>query len=404
MARQPTTAEPILDGRALLYTRPDSKVFQVRFKVRSPTASRWVWVHKSTGEREKHKAITAAFEIYISTMGLVSQGVQITSKTFESVAKAVADELKQSTKAQDNTYANYLVNRWIPFFKGRYINNIQSKDYEQFFIELEEKLGQKIKNITRRQHYVAINRVFDKAVEQKIITRGEIPEQPMAKDSDSKSDSRPAFTQDEQKKIILGLDDWIEKGATKREREKRFVLRHLVELLFLTGIRPGTESSSIKFGAIKTHNQGGRKSVVIRVDGKTGERYPVAAIDVLTNINAVKKTIKDVKDDTAFCSLPSGKPYKDPQEDFKAYLIQSGMLLDPMSGEERTLYSCRHSYITNQLLSGTSIYTIANQCGNSVKMIEDYYSKVKPLMSAGAITGATVIDMTPPLHFLVDDE
>lgn len=397
MARQPTTAEPILDGRALLYTRPDSEVFQVRFKIGSK------WIHRSTGYKDRYKAIDAAFDLYATYKGLGDRGIQPTSKTFESIAKVVAAELKQSTKGQEVTYSNYLTNRWIPFFKGRYINNITSNDFEVFFTELETKLGQKIKNITRRQHYVAINRVFDKAVEQKLITRGEIPEQPMRKDGDSKSDSRPAFSAEEQKKIRLGLVDWIEKGKTKREKEKRFVLRHLVELLFLTGIRPGTESASIRFGSVKTHEQNGRKSVVIRVDGKTGERYPVGPLEVLSNINAVKQTIKDVKDDTAFCSLPSGKPYEDPQEEFKAFLIEKGLLVDPMSSEERTLYSCRHSYITNQLLKGISIYTIANQCGNSVKMIEDYYSKVKPLMSANAILGATKVDMSPPLYFLADD-
>lgn len=397
MARQPTTAEPILNGRALLYTRPDSEVFQVRFKIGRQ------WVHRSTGYKDRYKAIDAAFELYATYKGLGDKGIQITSKTFESVAKVVAAELKQSAKGQEITYSNYLTNRWIPFFKGRYINNITSKDFEVFFDELETKLGQKIKNITRRQHYVAINRVFDKAVEQKLITRGEIPEQPMKKDGGSKSDSRPAFSAEEQKKIRLGLVDWIDKGKTKRDKEKRFVLRHLVELLFLTGIRPGTESSSIKFSSNKIHEQNGRKTLVIRVYGKTGERSPVGPLDVLSNINAVKSTIKNIKDDTTFCSLPSGKPYEKPQEEFKEFLIEKGLLVDPISGEERTLYSCRHSYITNQLIKGTSIYTIANQCGNSVKMIEGYYSKVRPLMSADAILGATKVDMAPPLYFLADD-
>lgn len=394
MARQPTTAEPILHGRALLYTRPDSEVFQIRFKIGTK------WVHRTTGHKDKLRAIEAAFEIYATHKGLGERGIQVTSKTFESIAKVVAAKLKQSTKGQEVTYSNYLTNRWIPFFKGRYINNIETKDFEKFFDELETKLGQKIKNITRRQHYVAINRVFDKAVEQKLITRGEIPDQPMKKDGGSKSDSRPAFTEDEQRVILNQLDDWIEKGKTKRACEKRFVLRHLVEVLFLTGIRPGTESASITFGSIRTDiARNGRRAVVIRVDGKTGPRSPVAPIDVLINFDKVKKSIKDVADNTLFLSLPSGKPYEDPQEEFKEFLIAHGLLLDPMSGEERTLYSCRHTYITNQLLKGTSIYTIANQCGNSVKMIEEYYSKVKPLMSADAITGATNFDRSVGLPF-----
>lgn len=397
MPRQPTTAEPILDGRALLYTRPDSKVFQVRFKIGRQ------WVHRSTGHKDRLMAIHAAFDLYARYKGLSDRGVQVTSKTFESVAKVVAAELAKSSKGQDVTYSNYLTNRWIPFFKGKYINNITAKDFEVFFDELEIKLKQKIKNITRRQHYVAINRVFDRAVEQKLIIRGEIPDQPMANDAGSKSASRPAFTSDERRLICNKLIDWVAQGKTKRQREKRLLLRHLVEILFLTGIRPGTETESITFGAVQNHFQDGRRNIVIRVSGKTGERYPVAPVDVLRNFSAVRATIKDVKDTTRFLSLPSGKPYSDPQEDFKDFLIEHGLLIDSMSGEERSLYSCRHTYITQQLLKGVSIYTIANQCGNSVKMIEDYYSKVKPLMSAAAITGATNFDRSVPLPF-DDDE
>lgn len=396
MARQPTTAEPILDGRALLYTRPDSEVFQVRFKIERQ------WVHRSTGHKDKLKAIHAAFDLYAKYKGLADRGVQVTSKTFESIAQVVAAELKKSTKGQYVTYSNYLTNRWIPFFKGKYINNITANDFEIFFDELEIKLKQKIKNITRRQHYVAINRVFDRAVEQKLITRSEIPDQPMARNADSKSASRPAFTSEERRQIYIKLIDWVAKAKTKRQREKRFVLRHLVEILLQTGIRPGTEVESITFGAVQDHFQDGKRTIVIRVSGKTGERYPVAPIEVLSNLLAVKASIKNVKDDTPFLCLPSGKPYGDPQEDFKEFLIENGLLIDPMSGEERTLYSCRHTFITQQLLKGVAIYTVANQCGNSVKMIEDHYSKVKPLMSASAITGATSFDRSVPLQF--DDE
>ncbi len=396
MARQPTTAEPILDGRALLYTRPDSEVFQVRFKIERQ------WVHRSTGHKDRLKAIDAAFDLYAKYKVLADRGVQVTSKTFESVAQVVAAELKKSTKGQYVTYSNYLTNRWIPFFKGKYINNITAKDFELFFDALEIKLKQKIKNITRRQHYVAINRVFDRAVEMMLITRSEIPDQPMAKNAESKSESRPAFTQEERRQIFIKLIDWSAKGKTKREREKRFVLRHLVEVLFLTGIRPGTEAASITFGAIQDHFQGGKKQLTIRVSGKTGGRSPVAPISVSSNFSAVKATIKNVREDTPFLSLPSGKPYGDPQEDFKAFLIAHGLLIDPMTGDERTLYSCRHTYITEQLLNGNSIYTVAIQCGNSVEIIEKYYSKLKPLMSAVAITGATNFDRSIPLPF--DDE
>lgn len=383
MSRAPTTASYILDGQALLYTRPNSTVYQLRFKIGKK------WIHVTTGERDKNEAIKKSYEIYYSYKYKDSIGQPVTSKTFESIAKVVATELRTTGRSQDITYSNYINNRWIPFLKGKYINNITSEDYEAFFNDLEVKLDQKIKNITRRQHYVAINKVFDKAISLKHITASELPAQPMQKDNDSKSESRPAFTEQEVTAIINKLNEWIDKGHSKREKEKRFVLYHYVKLLFATGIRPGTESESITFGGCRVHiDQNGSRNLTIRVNGKTGSRDPVAPMSILSSINAVKATIKNANDNTLLLSVPTGKPFSEPQEVFKKFLIEHGLLIDKVSGEERSLYSCRHTYITLQLMRGTSIYTIANQCGNSVKMIEDYYSKIKPLMSATAITGA----------------
>lgn len=43
-----------------------------------------------------------------------------------------------------------------------------------------------------------------------------------------------------------------------------------------------------------------------------------------------------------------------------------------------SLYSCRHSYITDSVISGISLSTIAAQCGTSQKMIEERYSHMTP--------------------------
>ena len=61
----------------------------------------------------------------------------------------------------------------------------------------------------------------------------------------------------------------------------------------------------------------------------------------------------------------------------------------------RTLYSLRHTYITWQLLAGTSMDVIAKQCGTSVAMIEQHYSHVKPEMFADALSGVTFNNEKP---------
>jgi len=57
-------------------------------------------------------------------------------------------------------------------------------------------------------------------------------------------------------------------------------------------------------------------------------------------------------------------------------------LLKSTDGQNRTLYSLRHTYATQELLAGTDIHTLARQLGNSAQMIEQYYSKLTATLAA----------------------
>ena len=67
-------------------------------------------------------------------------------------------------------------------------------------------------------------------------------------------------------------------------------------------------------------------------------------------------------------------------------------LLTNSVDETKTLYSFRHSYATNELLSSTDIHTLAKQMGTSVKMIEVHYGHLQPSQQADVIAGKR---MTP---------
>ncbi|MFM8666569.1 MAG: integrase, partial [Betaproteobacteria bacterium] len=52
-------------------------------------------------------------------------------------------------------------------------------------------------------------------------------------------------------------------------------------------------------------------------------------------------------------------------------------------GQNRTLYSLRHTYATLELLRGAvDIHTLSRQMGNSAAMIERHYSKLTATMAA----------------------
>ena len=60
-------------------------------------------------------------------------------------------------------------------------------------------------------------------------------------------------------------------------------------------------------------------------------------------------------------------------------------LVKGQAGTDRTLYSLRHTYATNELLTGTDIHTLARQMGTSVVMLERHYSKLTATMAAAEL-------------------
>ena len=56
-------------------------------------------------------------------------------------------------------------------------------------------------------------------------------------------------------------------------------------------------------------------------------------------------------------------------------------------GRQRTLYSWRHFYATQDLQRGVSTHALSRQLGNSTEMIDRHYSKYSPLLNAEVHSG-----------------
>lgn len=69
---------------------------------------------------------------------------------------------------------------------------------------------------------------------------------------------------------------------------------------------------------------------------------------------------------------------------FKRLLTEMN-LVKGQADKDRTLYSLRHTYATNELLAGTDIHTLARQMGTSVLMLERHYSKLTATMAAAEL-------------------
>jgi integrase len=73
---------------------------------------------------------------------------------------------------------------------------------------------------------------------------------------------------------------------------------------------------------------------------------------------------------------------------FKRLLDNLGLLIDPRTGKERTLYSLRHMYATHVLTKRRmSIEELAEHMGTSVSMIQNHYNHIILRKAASRIAG-----------------
>ena len=135
------------------------------------------------------------------------------------------------------------------------------------------------------------------------------------------------------------------------------------------------------------------------VSGKTGRRDIICrsgTVDFLKRIHARSADIRHIPfeqllkqrlDLPVFC-LPDGTVPNNLHQTFRAFLTEAGLITCPRTGQNRTLYSLRHTYATFALLNdGMDIYALAVQMGTSIGMIERHYSHRTLRLKKDMLTG-----------------
>ena len=139
----------------------------------------------------------------------------------------------------------------------------------------------------------AFNRIHDTAVARgwlsdkvpipKLTAKGE-PAKP-----------RAAFTQQEIARIRAHLATWHQ-GVGGRTGELRRLLRDLVDVLYLTGMRQGTESMNLEWRHIAWHEDKGIRYLRLWVSGKTGPRWLIAKHECKAALERLHQQQPDIAD------------------------------------------------------------------------------------------------------------
>ena len=421
MPEKLATTHAIIPNALVVYRRSRSSIWQCRFKVGD------LWQRASTKQRELKKAIQTARELMVSAEIRKRDNLPVVTRRFKDVAKLAVQRLEQDIKLGRGkvSYKGYLqiINDYLIPILGRCaVTKIDQQQLETLDDKRTEMMGYEPSTSTKLTHNVALNRVFDEAVIRGFLTE---TNRPKLEVKAKKNERRASFDLTEIKVLLNGFDGWISKAEAAESREHRELLRDYVDVLLDSGARPGIELLNLRWNQIKTaakpemidtgHVTDGKEeepepimrtelnlSVEMSVKGKTGRRdilgmsRAVAALVRIAKRNygdrpslidpfsdLAKSKNKDFVFRTKEKSLPAnlGKM-------FVRYLKENDLLVDPATGQNRVLYSLRHTYATLKLTHDkVPVHTLARQMGTSVLMIEKHYSHLKVLQAIEQLRG-----------------
>ncbi len=378
------------DGCVVLYKRDRSDVWQVRFKLFDMK-----WHCYSTKHKDLEYARRVASNLYDRSRFAEEMGMPLVAKSFVVVAQACLRqldmEIEQGIKPRSASDYQRVIRKYlIPFF-GRYnMTSIDIALVRQYELWRNEQMRTVPKASTLMTHATAYSRVVDLAIERGWLSAN-VPI-PRLSRRGQKSVARPGFNREEIQKLLEFMPAWCEGGHRHTGRQIKLLLRDYVEILLATGMRCGKESMSMLWQHIEWYKDKEVRYLRIWVSGKTGGRWLIAkhrAAQALERLalrqHAVSMTLDQVIE--AKLALPvfaydDGTQPSGFEGTFKRLLAASELSKDMSSGQQRTLYSLRHTYATMELLAGTDIHTVARQMGTSVLMLEKHYSKLTATMAA----------------------
>ena len=382
------------EGEVVMYRIKRSKMWQVRFKLDKHLLGKNKWLRSSTREANFEIAKTIACAMYDEARYRQRAGLAPEAKRYCDIAQACIEEMRKELSIGNGktVYKDYIqcIERYlIPYFGNRYLTSITHADVADFERWRNEVMKRRAKNSTLLTFASAYNRVHQTA-----IVRGWISERvpvPKLSIKGEKGQARSAFSTEEIAQMRAYLGDWYTQ-ATGKTRQLRRIMRDLVDVLYLTGMRAGTESNTLEWQHIEWHTDKGVRYLRIWVNGKTGARWLIAKHELIETLQRIHTEQLDVAQMTfdellekrvhrKLFSYDDGHIPTDFTRTF-ARLVKEMGLNEADGSTNRTLYSIRHTYATEALLAGTDIHTLAKQMGTSVGMLEQHYSKLTATMAA----------------------
>ena len=412
-----------------IYTRSDTKnpVWQAR--VNNPQNKGYIT--KSLKTLDKARAIERAEEWFDDLRFREKHGLVVHARTVSQICDLYINDLKEEIDAgirNERHLRDYrpIADRYVKgFFGNRYIDNVRQKDITAFTTwclgywttgpgskqknRVYFRKGRRIVTPTPKKTKPlsvsgmgnilhVLRSVFNVAVKYDALREADVPVIKVAKRQRNSLSAGPrnrsAFSIEEYRELHRFMRYWPNKTKKQEQIDRRTLLRDFILILVNSGIRPGTESDGLLWKHVEYFEHTDKTEYPrIWVNGKTGERQLIAMGNVRSFFNRIKNRRtaylghEPSLDEHVFC-LPDGRHIKHDymRSLFERLLKEADLLFDAMN-HKRVLYSCRHTYATFRLIYGrVSVYTLKENMGTSVEMIEKHYGHLTPTLAAAELT------------------
>jgi integrase len=365
------------------------------------TFSDGVIIRRSTKTEDLELAKEVALKIYYETQARIENKLPPSSRKFRHVAEHTIKRMNQDLNAGvgKSAYKDYIsaLKVWfIPYFGKIDISKINLKALSEFNTWRDEKHGKRFSQSGINNHNAALNKVLNEAELNGWITKAM---RPILLNKGVATKNRGSFSNKEYNQLHMALRNFHTKTTNKKAAATRETLRNYLLVLANTGIRHGTEALNLRWCNIDWYEQNEEKYLEFNVDGKTGSRSLIgrdslkdplmrqSKLNPKLDFNNLDNLLKSKSDEYVFTNrLGERATVFNLNRAFNA-LLEGLSLKVGSDNKERTLYSLRHYYATQDLSRGMSTHLLAKQLGNSTKMLDQHYSKVSARLNADLHSG-----------------
>lgn len=381
----------ILDGKVHLYRRNNAPAWQCSAYIASKNR------RVSTKETSLRTAKQFAEDWYFNLRDQERRGEVLSELTFKDAADRFETEYEAMTVGERNArwvqdHYRRLRLHLVPFFGSYGLSKVTAGLVQQYrLVRLQRPVEDEIaatqnedlpkpwkapSRSTLHHETVTLRLVLKTALRHGWIDH--LPDLSVPYRTSGKIVHRGWFSPEEYKRLYEATRE----NAKRAPKGQRALLAEQLhdKVLFManTGLRPD-EINVLQYRDVEIteDEDSGETILLIEVRGKRGVGYCKSTTGAVFPFQRLVKRNQPKPSDLVF-------PH-DQKKLFNRILGELDLKVD-RQGNQRTLYSLRHSYISFRLLEGADIYQVAKNCRTSVEMIEQHYAiHLKNVIDASAV-------------------